>query len=100
MPTHGGDGRALLVGCPGQNLQGVEWDVHAMAELLRRRCFAVDILVGASATRDGILAGYDRLIQDVRLGEPAVFYYTGHGFFACPATEPGRSRQVRRACRS
>lgn len=80
-------GRALLIGAPGDNLQGVYHDVRRMADMLRRRGFSVAIHTGERATRAGILAGYDDLISHVRAGEPAVFYYSGHGFRAMVEAE-------------
>ena len=80
-------GRALVVGCPGNNLRGVEYDVRTMAAMLGERGFAVDVRTGRRATRAGILAGYDELIAGARADEPAVFYYSGHGFYAVPETE-------------
>lgn len=76
------EGRALLVGSPGKDLQGVDHDVACMAEMLRGRKLAVEICTGAQATRAGILAAYGRLIAGVRQGQAAVFYYSGHGFHA------------------
>src|SRR5262245_32968320 len=81
------EGRALLVGSPGKNLRGVDHDVSRMAEMLHERGFAVDIRLREQATRDGILEGYDQLIEKVRPGEAAVVYYAGHGFRAFVARE-------------
>lgn len=53
-----------------------------MAEMLRARGFVVDVRIGTASTREGILAGYDQLIASARPDQPAVFYYTGHGFYA------------------
>lgn len=81
-------GRALVVGSAGTTLQAVDRDVRAMAEMLCRRGFTVDVRSGEQATRCGILEGYDALIRDVQPDEPAVFYYTGHGFHTPVANEP------------
>ena len=75
-------GCALVVGAPAESLKAVERDARAIAELLGKRGFEVECCIGAQATRDGILAGYDRLIARAQPGEPAVFYYSGHGFEA------------------
>ena len=86
-------GHALLVGSPGTTLQGIDQDVREMAEMLQARGFVVDTRTGDRATRAGILAGYDALIDSARADEPAVFYYAGHGFYAFPPTEPTKSWQ-------
>jgi hypothetical protein len=75
-------GRALVVGAVVGEIRGVENDVRAVAAFLERRGFAVTALDPRSeATRDAILAAYNRLIDDVPKGsdEPAVVYYAGHG---------------------
>jgi hypothetical protein len=59
-----------------------------MADALRRRGFEVDVCTGDRATREGILAGYDSLIARARTDRPAVFYYSGHGFWAISEAEP------------
>ncbi|HWO25648.1 MAG TPA: caspase family protein [Kofleriaceae bacterium] len=88
--------RALVVGSPGSTggwgelLQGVEHDVRAMQEMLGRRGFDVDVCLGPAATRDGILAAYDRLIARCAEGDVAVIYYSGHGFYSLPVLASGR----------
>ncbi|WP_194921836.1 caspase family protein [Catenulispora rubra] len=72
-------GRALLIGVSLDGLSGCENDVEAMAAALGVRGFTVERCVGADATRDGILAAYERLTSDVEASEPAVVYYSGHG---------------------
>lgn len=86
-------GHALVVGCPGDNLEGVDYDVAAMKQMLQGRGIAVDVRTGESATRAGILQGYDELIAKARPGQPAVFYYTGHGWYSLPDTESGSAWQ-------
>jgi hypothetical protein len=88
--------RALVIGSPGSTglsgalLQGVEHDTGAMTAMLARRGFDVDVCVGPAATRDGILAGYDRLIAGCTEGDAAAIYYSGHGFYTLSAQEAGR----------
>jgi Caspase domain len=88
--------RALVVGSPGSAgtvgalLQGVEHDVRAMQTMLAKRGFDVDVCLGPAATRDGILAAYDRLIADSAAGDAAVIYYSGHGFYSLPVLESGQ----------
>lgn len=86
-------GHALLVGAPGAGLKAVEHDVRKMAEMLGGRGFAVDVRTGERSTREGILAGYDALIANSRSGMPAVFYYSGHGWYAVVENEQPRSWQ-------
>lgn len=87
---------ALVIGSPGstglygERLQGVEHDTRVMATMLALRGFHVDTCVGPEATRDGILAGYDRLIARCDEGDAAVLYYSGHGFYTLPAQESGQ----------
>ena len=78
-------GHALVVGCLGTDHNGIDRNVHnvnGMVAMLRSRRFSVDVRTGERARRDGILAGYDELIATARADQPAVFYYTGHGFSA------------------
>lgn len=79
-----------MVGARGKSLRAVDRDARVMAEMLRARRFAVETCTGEAATRQGILAAYDRLIAGARSDEPAVFYYTGHGFHAIVENEPLR----------
>ena len=88
------DGHALVVGCPGKNLKGVEHGVRGMADMLRARGFTVDVRTGDRATRAGVLAGYDELIASARASCPAVFYYTGHGFYSPGPTESTRCQGI------
>jgi len=72
-------GKALLIGVSLDGLSGCENDVEAMASALGARGLTVERCVGADATRDGILAAYERLIAEAEASEPAVVYYSGHG---------------------
>jgi hypothetical protein len=80
--------RALVVGSQIEQLKGVENDAHDMASMLNARGFEIDLRIGDAATRDGILAGYDALIEASEAGDAAVFYYSGHGFYATSAEKP------------
>lgn len=86
-------GHALLVGSPGANLDGVDRDLRSMSAMLQERRFAVEVRIGAQATRDGILAGYDELIARCRPDQAAVFYYSGHGYREILEKEHSRSWQ-------
>ena len=71
--------RALVIGSQTSGLTGVESDAQSVAELLEARGFTVDPRTRARATRQGILDGYDALIEQTREGDAAVVYYSGHG---------------------
>lgn len=74
--------RALVIGSSTHGLGGVATDVACMEDVLGTFGFAVDLRVDATATRAGILDGYERLIRDSREGDAAVVYYSGHGGLA------------------
>src|SRR3954451_8056059 len=63
-----------------------------MTGLLERRGFEVRLCAGGDATRAGILAAYERLISDVRDGDAALVYYSGHGGFARPGKAAAAQR--------
>ena len=73
---------ALVIGSQTRGLTGVGHDVEAMREALGERGFDVDLRFGNTATRDGILAGYDALIARTCADDAAVLYYSGHGTYA------------------
>jgi len=84
--------RALILGSQIEGLRGVDNDARQMAAMLDARGFAVDLRVGADATRAGMLAGYDQLIAASGSDDAAVVYYCGHGYYASIPQE-GRSWQ-------
>jgi hypothetical protein len=84
--------RALVLGSQIEGLRGVDNDTRRMAAMLDARGFAVDLRVGADATRAGMLAGYDQLIAASGPDDAAVVYYCGHGYHASVPPE-GRSWQ-------
>jgi hypothetical protein len=84
--------RALVLGSQIEGLRGVDNDTRRMAAMLDARGFAVDLRVGADATRAGMLAGYDQLIAASGSDDAAVVYYCGHGYYASVPQE-GRSWQ-------
>jgi hypothetical protein len=71
--------RALLLGCPGPGLSGVEADVAAMTALLDRYAFT-DTSPLLGGTRDAILAAIRGLIDRSAPGDAVVLYYSGHGW--------------------
>src|ERR1700755_933378 len=73
---------ALVVGSQLGNLTGVHYDSERMCAALANRGFEVDLRMAGSATRIGILDGYDALISRVRRDDAAVIYYSGHGMYA------------------
>lgn len=74
--------RALVLGSQIEGLRGVDHDAGAMAELLGKLGFEVDLRTGERATREGMLAGYEALIAASADRDVAVVYYAGHGFYA------------------
>lgn len=74
--------RALLIGSATGGLTGIANDVAAMSSWLDGLGFDLDVRQGPSATREGILDGLERLRSDVRAGDAAVLYYTGHGGYS------------------
>ena len=74
--------RALVVGSQIEGLRGVHNDIAGMQAMLERRGFDVDLRIDDRASRAGILAGYDQLIAASGPGDAAVFYYSGHGWYA------------------
>ena len=79
--------RALVLGSQIEGLRGVDNDCHRMAELLDASDFTVDLRTGEAAAREGMLAGYDRLIAASAPEDAAVVYYCGHGYYARVAAE-------------
>jgi hypothetical protein len=87
---------ALIIGSQIEGLTGVENDTRRMRDALRRRGFEVDLRFGTTATREGILDGYDALIARTAADDAAVLYYSGHGAYAINAdpTDPLRIMQA------
>lgn len=71
--------RALVIGSQVRGLQGVDFDVQQMTEMLEARGFQVDRRTGKRASRDGILEGYRELAERSAAQDAAVIYYSGHG---------------------
>lgn len=71
--------RALVIGSQTAGLQGVHNDVEAIKQELDARHFVTDVRTEADASRDGILDGYRKLIQESSANDAAVIYYSGHG---------------------
>ncbi|HEU4732777.1 MAG TPA: caspase family protein [Kofleriaceae bacterium] len=85
---------ALVVGSQIEGLTGVVHDTHRMRDLLCARGFDVDLRLDGSATRSGILDGYDALISRARAGDAAVIYYSGHGLCSQNSDPADRLRVV------
>ena len=90
--------RALVFGSQIEGLSGVEHDTAAVKDMLEARGFQVDLRTGSAATRDGIIAGYEALIEAVQsdrgAGDPAagaaaVVYYSGHGCYGALPDDQG-----------
>ncbi|USP72808.1 hypothetical protein yc1106_00082 [Curvularia clavata] len=76
--------RALLIGSPTGGLSGPETDLVTIEQVLRRYSFSCTIcfLEGRSkfpATRNGIFAAWEQLLQQTSPGDAVVIYYSGHG---------------------
>lgn len=80
------DGRprchALVIGAQTHRLRGADADAVAMAAELGRQGFPFELRTGAHATRDEILAAWDRLIERARPDDAVVYYFSGHGGLA------------------
>ena len=85
--------RALVIASQIEGLQGAEHDAARVASMLGDRGFEVEVRIGERASRDGILAGYDRLITASQPDDVVVVYYSGHGFHAALPEEHGRMLQ-------
>lgn len=83
--------RALVIGSQTFSLAGVDTDVDAIARRLAARGFAIDRRTGELATREGILAGFERLIADSSPGDAVLVHYSGHG---ARFSHPSVPRQV------
>ena len=76
--------RALLIGSPTGGLSGPETDLSSIAQVLRLYKFSCTIcfIEGRStfpATRNGIFAAWEQLLQQTSPGDAVVIYYSGHG---------------------
>jgi len=71
--------RALVIGSQTFGLTGVHSDVKRMARALVEWGFEVEECVQDRATRAGILAAYQRLIDASEEGDCSLVYYSGHG---------------------
>ncbi len=76
--------RALLIGPRTGDLQGVGNDVEAMAAALRAWDFGITPCVGDDASRAGILAAYEQLIEQAQPDDAVVVFYSGHGGYCRP----------------
>jgi len=77
-------GHALLIGSALDGLSGVGNDLDAMEQALAARGLTALRCAGGDATRAGILAACERLIEAAEPDEAAVLYYSGHGGRVAP----------------
>lgn len=91
--------RALILGAQIEGLKGVVNDTAAMTQLLAKQLGFDDIVERVDAqvdaqpgrnvaSRAGILAGYEDLIQRTGAGDTVVIYFSGHGFYGTLAGSP------------
>ncbi|MFI5911025.1 caspase family protein [Dactylosporangium sp. NPDC051541] len=78
---------ALLIGAQTSGLTGVDFDVQSMAGALERQRFTTVTCTGPQATRDGIIAAYDRLIDGAGPDDVCFVYYSGHGGLVRPPVD-------------
>ncbi|QQM41519.1 caspase family protein [Streptomyces liliifuscus] len=72
--------RALVIGAQTYGLTGVHADVELMCRVLEDRGFThLDVRTGERARYEDIREALDRLRGDLRPGDGAVVYYSGHG---------------------
>jgi hypothetical protein len=88
--------RALLIGSPVYGLMAVASDVDAMEQRLRRRGFDCRRCFGEEATRHGILAACESLIDETAASDAVVIYLAGHGGLASSYDDPPPGRPVLR----
>ena len=86
--------RALVIASQTGGLTGCDNDADLVAGLLDDRGFEISSLHGPAASRAGILAGFERLIEACGPADTAVIYYAGHGSRAI-AQEPVRPTELR-----
>ncbi len=82
--------RALVVGAETQGLTGCVDDCKRIVAWLEKAGFAADdieLVVNDAATRAGILAGYQRLVDKSSEGDVALVFYSGHGHYAVSGRE-------------
>lgn len=84
--SHSPERHALIIGInsypfvDAQPLKGCVNDAERMAILASDTFgFKARLLVDSEATRDGILAALERLLDEVRPGEQVLVHYSGHG---------------------
>src|SRR4051794_5955999 len=85
--------RALLVASPFRGLRGPPNDVEKVAKILGHLDFDITRCCGTSATRDGILSAWRRLIEKTSPGDAVVIYYSGHGGIVESPGKPGQGLQ-------
>lgn len=72
--------RAMLIGSQTYGLQGCNADVALMQRVLAGRGFdSIDVRTDTTATRAGILDGFEALIGSIARGDAVAIYYSGHG---------------------
>lgn len=87
-------GRALLIGVDlykhrqGHNVPQTANDIGALAEVLQDPQYCgypteqIQVLTGEQATREQILAGFQKLAGEAEETDTVIIFYAGHGFFS------------------
>lgn len=71
--------KALLIGSPYGDLQGVSNDVTTIGKMLESRGFTITKCCDHQATLDGIRSYWNSLIGSLDKNDTVVIYYSGHG---------------------
>jgi len=90
--------RAMAVGIDKyayeNNLRGAVNDAKDIAEALRALTPEVVTLLDAQATREGILSGLRRMLDESKAGDAVVFAYAGHGGHEPASGAAGATEEV------
>ncbi|KAI9373579.1 caspase domain-containing protein [Aspergillus egyptiacus] len=81
--------RALIIASPFGGLLGPLADAAAMKRVLQELGFEVEECCDSSATRQGVLDAWQRLIDATCPEDTVVIYYTGHGALVRPKDDAG-----------
>jgi len=89
--------RALLIGSQTHGLAGVHHDLDLVDQTLDLFGFERQRLMGADASRDGIIAGLRQLVADTEADDASLIYYSGHGGLVANPHHRAQTRNGRSA---